>query len=614
MAEETRVYKITDPETGQTRRVRGPVDATPEELQNFATETFRNPAPSKEPATPGPVDPTDTSAVPGRAGPERKRTDLQPRGFNEWLSDTGVGAMRSGVNALTRSIDVLSKVPEVWAKGAKLVAPGVGQYVEDKVKAVQEDTQRGRDYWQQRYEQAGPAAFTGGMAADTAIGSPLVKPAMTAATAIIPRLAGESGRRAITRLSAASAGAGGATGALTAEDASEGALFGTLSGAAVPPLLRKSILGINKSPAGASLLNQGVPLTTGLAAPNSGMGSVITGGETMGRWLPFAGHVIENSQQKAVRGWRDLAISKTNVPETPAGPAVPAGTTIKSGRTVDDVIQEQNRVITDRRTSAMSGAKFDPDRELEEALLRITTDPNRPLDKKGVQLLNDLYQRAMVHRIRGDTPTPGNQIIIPGRRGLPTQPQPAHWTGEDVLKGQEIFEKWGNRFARNSNDPFKEAAGRGMQDFSEEILQMIERQNPMAGQTVRALEGPRKAAQVLRRTAGKSSGQGTFTPTQLVRESQKLEHGDLETVGREGAEVFGNLNTGVRTKGTDLRSLMQWLGVAGHLVSPEVALATGTGMAGYIPAVQRTALGQTKAQKALVELLRRKGLGDLVKE
>lgn len=594
-------YRITDPRTGQHHRVKGPDDATEEELQKFASDYFTGKAGVEPPAATGSA---QSPRTPG----------LKPQPALDLLKDTAVGGLKSATNLSTHLVDAATTPFSLWAKGANLVAPKVGQATENVIGGIRKAGEEGRQFWQKQYEEAGPAAGVGSFAVDAATDAALGGPAYKVAKHILPKVAGETGKRAINRLSLAGAGAGGVGGALTSDDPAVGGTVGTIAGAVAPRVLRKSLLGLNKSKQAKALLDEGVPLTAGLAAPRSGAGTITTGAETVGHWLPIVGHIVENAQQKAVRGWRDAALSRTAIPESTAGPAVFPGKTIKDQDSVLDIIDAQRQAIKDREKAAVTGAKFKPDIDLENKILSVTTDPDRLLDPRGMGVIRDVYKRTMVDRVRSGAGTPGSKIIVKGGKGKGKGPQPAYLTGEDVLRAKRVFERYGAALAKNKNDPFRESTGRALQDLADDILEMVERQNKPVGQILKDLDAPKHAAKVIRGAARKSSGEGPFTPSMLVDEAKRLEHPELERLGRQGAEVFGNINTGVRSKGTDLRSLAQWLGIAGHLFSPELAVATVGGSLGYIPQVQKAALGQTTTQKKIVELLRNKGLGDLVGE
>lgn len=548
-------------------------------------------------------------AATGRTDTGRSAPDVKIQSATDILKDVATGGLKAATNIGTRAVDAATTVPNLWADVVGKVAPSVADPVHRGVEAVRKAGEEGRQFWQDRYEAAGPAAGLGAFGVDAIGPGGLIKPASGAVRAMLPKVLGETGKRAVTRASLTGAASGAAGGALTTDqgdDPTSAAGVGATIGAAIPPVLHKVIKGINKSAAGEALLKEGIPLTVGDAATRGGGGTAVTAAESAGKYLPFAGNAIENRQQEAVQAWRQAALRRGDIPDMPGAPGAP--TPSAKNTTVLDAIRQQQGEISRREAAAVANSKYAPDRELEEALLKITSDPNRLLDAKGKAELRQAYDKLLVQRIRNQAP--GTQVAGPNSPQMPGVP--AHWTGEDVRQAQQVLARQGRRL-RGGQDEFRQATGQGMEDLSREVLELINRQNPTAGATLRNLQAPQQALDVVRKTAEKAPGHGIFSPEDLTRHANQAGHTDLETLGRHGAEAFRGTNTKLR-QGTDFRSLGSAAATLLHLWEPTTAALTlGPAMA-YRPGAQKMLLGQTKTQKALADYLRKIGATDILGE
>ena len=589
----------------------------------------------------------ETGAVTGRGQSPRSAPNIPITSATEILQDVGAGAAQTAANIGTHVVDAATEIPRQWSRAVGTVFPKVGEAVGNVVQSARDRGRQTREFWEQETDTRGPGKYVGGIATDIAGTGGIARPVVSAVRQALPRATG------LMRATTAGGVTGGASGALSSTDAGEGGAIGTVVGAAVPAFLRKAILGTGKSRAAQALLDEDVPLTVGQAAERQGMGTVTGMAERGGKYFPLAGSTIENRQQDAVRAWRDAAMRRTNIPETPAGPAVAAGVTRTGRDTVEDVLEAQRGAFDQRYNQAVEGQQFIPDEDLERGLLRIISDPDRLLDERGAQAVQDAYRRILQNRVRSrPAPTPqmgpspvsreypptstGTQVLAPDARPVPQgrggpvvvpagtpplgfddpipRPGNAYWTGRDLMQARRVLNRYGHRLVNNP-DPYRAAVGSSLRDLSDEVLSLMGRQNEPVGRTIQMLRAPYSALRTLEDTAAGAAGQGTFTPAQLRRHATRSSNTELENLARNAEEVFHSSRTGPRETGVDLRSLAQGGIGALQLFDPSTAAMNVGAAALYRPGAQRLMLGQTRAQRALADYFRRHPeLADIVGE
>ena len=551
-------YKIKAPD-GRIMTIRGPDNATPEQLSAAAQQAFSLPASGGAQASPAPTSPV-------AEGPSR-------------MEKIGMGMM----DAVHGGAQLLSNAPVSLAVGT--ISPGLARMIPDSVDSAVAGGVNKANNWlaektglvapipeggveqmvrqrEAEYEAQRAASGQTGFDGYRAIGN-VISPANLAVASRLP-----AGATLLSRMGIGAAG--GATSAALnpvvgegdfAEQKQNQVLLGAGAGAALP--VAGNVLGRISNPLAAQnpmlqlLKSEGVRPSIGQT-----LGGVWNTAEQKATAIPFVGDRIAATRGNALRDFNNAAINRAGAP---------------IGESVDGAGSGAVREIGDRLSMAQEAAR---------AKLG-----NFRLDQQATAELQNINQMAA-------TLPEKEQATF--RVLMDTLQKELRQTNGNITpeQFQRLSSKIGadSRQFGSSSDAYQQRLGEAASELQRVLDTAASRSNPQAGAELRAAnEGWANLVRVEQAAKAGANNEGVFTPAQLMNAIKTTDQSVRgRAVSRGGALMQDLANAGqtvlgnkVPDSGTAGRMMFSGgLGAAGF-AEPLVtgsSLALGSGM--YTPPVQ----------------------------
>lgn len=408
-------------------------------------------------------------------------------------------------------------------------------------------------------------------------GGMVAMPSRAVATGVASAFPKTLGRLTRTKPGMAAVEGGTAGAMLSPEDRLTGAGFGAGAGLGLQQVgsrLGRTIAEpIPQTPMARNMRREGIPVTAGQGADmrtmrGAGMGAAE---ESISR-VPVLGSQFQRRRVEALDEWRRRAMQR----------GTPKPENIKAGMNPEEQLAQAAEDLNKGYRGAVAGKTTSgADSELLTEIIGVTGSPQSMLTKAERKQVEDYVMENLVNRIK-----PGDPAQL-------------------VMDAQSILRSKGRQWMKSGN-PAQREQGQMLNRIADASYDLIDRTVPGSGDVLRALKAPRARYGILEKAYERTGGAGEFTPGKL-RMAARGQHPEMRNLGRRGEEVLGNKDPGATRQLTLMQLLAGGVGIgSGYFAPPVLAGALASLLASGTKTGQRVLSGNTKAQRTLSALLRRK--------